>query len=140
MTWKDLSGQVAVGIISPVLLGALALIWSWSSSGGLARAIGAVTPLEVRDIVREEIAPYKPKTFSDAVIIATDWPYSKGDGMSDTRAQQCPENTTLIGGACNCGASNTLQSYPGNKQGWFCRCSGKTPDDVQIAYAICLRD
>jgi hypothetical protein len=140
MTLKDLSGQIAVAIVSPVLLGILALVWNWSSSGGLAKAIGAATPLEVRDIVKQEIGPLKVTPFSEKVIIATDWPYSRGDGLNDTRAQQCPDNTTLIGGACDCGENNILQSYPGNAKGWFCKCSGKTPDGVQIAYAICTRN
>jgi hypothetical protein len=45
--WKGVSEKVVVGLIVAAVLGALALLWNWGSSGGLVRALGGGTSADV---------------------------------------------------------------------------------------------
>ena len=39
--------KVSIGVITAIVLGALALIWNWGSGGGLIRALGGVTKTDL---------------------------------------------------------------------------------------------
>ena len=50
--WASIWEKVFVGVITAVVLGALTLLWNWSSSGGIVRALGGITQADVEATVK----------------------------------------------------------------------------------------
>jgi hypothetical protein len=50
--WASIREKVFVGVITAVVLGALTLLWNWSSSGGIVRALGGITQADAEAIVK----------------------------------------------------------------------------------------
>jgi len=50
--WASIRDKVVVGVITAVVLGALTLLWNWSSSGGIVRALGGATQADVEVILK----------------------------------------------------------------------------------------
>lgn len=54
---KEVRDKVTVSVLAAVILGALALVWNWLSSGGLVIALGGVPRSEL-DSVKQELIQY----------------------------------------------------------------------------------
>lgn len=62
-----------------------------------------------------------------------------GDGIQQHRAAMCPNNTKLIGGACQCG--DERKELLGKRKGnvWYCECGEVPSNGLEVAVAKCLR-
>jgi hypothetical protein len=128
MSWQKIIEGVPGAVLAAVALGALGLLWNWTSAGGLVRALHGVTQAELADALADAL-PSKL------------WQRVSQDTVSEAFAQ-CNTDETPVAGECvvlegsgqlvNAGIQLN-RGYLGGPNGYHCLYAGSPK-----ARAFCL--
>jgi hypothetical protein len=126
MSWQKIVEGLPGAILAAVVLGALGLIWNWTSEGGLVRALGGVTQADLADDLPLKL-----------------WQRVSQDTVSEAFAQ-CNSDETPVAGECvlvggpgllfNAGIQLNREHLTGH-DGYHCLYTGSP---TVRAYAYCV--
>jgi hypothetical protein len=126
MNWQKIIEGVPGAVLAAVVLGALGLIWNWTSEGGLVRALGGVTQADLADDLPLKL-----------------WQRVSQDTVSEAFAQ-CNSDETPVAGECvviggaglllNAGIQLNREHLTGH-DGYHCFYTGSP---TVRAYAYCI--